>query len=212
MATEGGDKIAVETLGLLESRLQRLAFYITGANELDSLDEKHFADAKAESIQARLQQAEDRLQRLASTSQVVEEILSLYRNHANIFPGASETAEQAAFSNPERLSIIKSCATLFPTTASRLTSIQDLPIPSAESSINLIALHPRLAKIQLLQDSQSQEIINLRLRTASVLQRWYEVGILASGECWTEWDERLMEVEKTLRREEGSRARDAAAI
>ena len=77
MATKGGDKIAIETIGLLESRLQRLAFYITGASEQDSLDEKHFADAKAESIQARLQQAEDRLQRLASTSQVVEEILSL---------------------------------------------------------------------------------------------------------------------------------------
>ena len=134
------------------------------------------------------------------------------RNHANIYSGISETAEQAAFSNPERLSIIKSCATLFPTTASRLTSIQDLPIPSAESSTSLVALHPRLAKVELLQDFQSQEITNLRLRTASVLQRWYEVGILAYGECWTEWDERLMEIEKTLRREEGSRARDAAAI
>ncbi|MCJ1379230.1 hypothetical protein MMC17_002330 [Xylographa soralifera] len=212
MAAEGNEQMAIESIELLESRLQRIAFYTTGANELENLDEKHFADAKAESIQARLQQAEDRLQRLALKSQVVEEILSLYRNYANIFSRTPEAAERAAFSNSERLSIVKSCATLFPTTASRLTSIQDLPIPSAESSTNLIVLHPRLAQVEFLQDSQSQEITNLRLRTASVLQRWYEVGVLAHGECWTEWDERLMEVEKSLRREEGSRARDASAI
>ena len=134
------------------------------------------------------------------------------RNHANIFSGNSETAEQASFPISDRLSIVKSCATMFPTTASRLTSIQDLPLPSAESSTSLVILHPKLAKVELLQESQSKEIAILRLRTASILQRWYEVGILASGECWTEWDERLMEVEKTLRRAESSRAREAAAI
>ena len=66
--------------------------------------------------------------------------------------------------------------------------------------------------MDLLQDSQSKEIADLRLRTASVLQRWYEVGVLGRGECWTEWDERMMEVEKKIRREEGSRTREAAAI
>ena len=134
------------------------------------------------------------------------------RNHANIFPKTFEMAQEVSFSNSERLSIVRSCATLFPTTASRLTSIQDLPIPSAESSTSLIMLHPRLANVELLQESQSKEIMDLRLRTASILQRWYEIGILAYGECWTEWDERLMEVEKTLRREDGSRAREAAAV
>ncbi|MCJ1287305.1 hypothetical protein MMC26_006653 [Xylographa opegraphella] len=212
MAVVGGNRVAVETIELLESRLQRLAFYTSGTIELESQDVNQSPDAKAESIQTRLQLAEDRLQRLASNSQVVEEILSLYHKHANMFSGTPETAEQASFSDSERLSIVKSCATLFPTTASRLTSIQDLPIPSAESSTNLVILHPRVAEVEVLQDSQAQEIANLRLRTVSVLQRWYEVGILAYGECWTEWDERLMEVEKTLTREEGSRAREATAI
>jgi len=38
-----------------------------------------------------------------------------------------------------------------------------------------------------------------------VLQRWYELGVLSSGECWAEWDGRLMEVEKRVRRTENAR-------
>lgn len=134
------------------------------------------------------------------------------RENRHMIPQVSGVNGQAVFSDLERLAIIQSCAPLFPTSASRLTSIQDLPVPSAESSANLIALHPRLARVELLQKSQSQEVAGLRLRTASILQRWYEIGVLAQGECWTEWQERMMEVEKALRREEASRAREAAAL
>lgn len=93
-----------------------------------------------------------------------------------------------------------------------MTSIQDLPIPSAESSASLISLHPRLAKIELLQQSQSEEMADLRHRTAAVLQRWYEIGVLAQGECWGEWEGRVMEVEKAARREEAARSREAGTI
>ena len=77
MAADGEDKVAIETIDLLESRLQRLAFYTIGTSELAQLDENHLVDAEAESIPARLQQAEDTLRRLASQSPVVTEILSL---------------------------------------------------------------------------------------------------------------------------------------
>ena len=53
------------------------------------------------------------------------------------------------------------------------------------------------------------ELADLRHRTASVLQRWYENGVLGQGECWTEWEGRLIEAEKTLRRQEALQAREA---
>lgn len=133
-------------------------------------------------------------------------------SHPDIFPSLTPADDHATFSNAEQLAIIDSYATLFPTTASRLTSVQNLPIPSAESSASLISLHPRLAKVELLQKSQSDEMADLRYRTAAVLQRWYEVGVLGQGECWSEWEGRVMEVEKAARREEAARSRESGTI
>ena len=129
-------------------------------------------------------------------------------NHPDIFPPTSPT-DDSSFSESERLSIVTSSAILYSNTASRLRSLQDMPIPSAESSTSLIALNPRIAKVQQLQDSQAAEIAQLRLRTAETLQRWYEIQVLAGGDCWNEWEERVGEVEKRVRREETARAKSA---
>ena len=112
----------------------------------------------------------------------------------------------------ERLAIIKSCATLYPTVASRLTSVQDMPISPTESSVVLVSLLPRIAKIKELQDSQAAEVADLRLQSAAILKRWYEIGVLGSGECWTEWEERMLDMEKIVRRGESRRAQEAAVI
>lgn len=57
------------------------------------------------------------------------------------------------------------------------------------------------------QDEQAREISELRVRTARVLQRWYEVGVVGSGECWAEWEGRLEDVEREVRRREVIRER-----
>lgn len=94
---------------------------------------------------------------------------------------------------------------------SRLTSIKDIPIPSAESSACLIALYPRIARLELLQDSHAKEVADLRLRSASVMQRWYEFGVLGGGDCWTEWEGRVANVERRVRQEEVLRAKEKIA-
>lgn len=114
----------------------------------------------------------------------------------------------AALSPGERLAIISACATSYPTTASRLTSIKDVPIPPVESSLALIALQPRINRLEQLQEEQERELSELRLRSARVLKRWYEVGVLAGGECWVEWEGRVMGVEKRVRRVERWRERE----
>lgn len=99
-------------------------------------------------------------------------------------------------------SIVLSYATAFPETASRLTSLNDLPVPDAQSSAALIELQPQLDRLAQTQAEQAKEISELRVRTARVLQRWYEVGVVGSGECWAEWEGRLEDVEREVRRRE----------
>lgn len=80
----------------------------------------------------------------------------------------------------------------------------DVPIPSAESSLQLIRLQPRLAKVKLLQESQEKEMARLREDTARVLQRWYKVDVMEVGEFWAGVEGRLGSVERGVRRVEGN--------
>lgn len=109
-------------------------------------------------------------------------------------------------------SIVLSYATAFPETASRLTSLNDLPVPDAQSSAELIELQPKLDRLAQIQAQQAETISELRMRTARVLQRWYEVGLVGSGECWAEWEGRLEDVEREVRRREVVKERRENAI
>lgn len=129
----------------------------------------------------------------------------------DVFQSTNSDGLPTASSTPEILAIISSSAPVYPTTASRLTSIKDLPIPSAESSAALIALLPRLKRLEILQESQDQELAQLRLRSASAMKRWYELGPLGGSECWTEWESRMTNIERLVRREEGQQAREIEA-
>ena len=85
--------------------------------------------------------------------------------------------------------------------------MNDLPIPDAGASAMLIELQPRLAELARRQEEQAKSISGLRVQTAKVLQRWYEVGLVADGECWAEWEGRLEDVEREVRRGEVVRER-----
>ena len=121
---------------------------------------------------------------------------------------STTTSVPTSLSAPEIQAIVNSCAPTYQTTASRLNAIKDLPIPPAEASVSLISLVPRLSKLELLQDEQAREVADLRTRSARTIQRWYELGVLGESECWTEWEGRLVQVEKRVRREEGRMAKE----
>lgn len=103
--------------------------------------------------------------------------------------------------------MVLSYTSAFPETASRLTSLNDLPIPDAKTSAALIELQPQLERVSRGQEEQAKTISELRVRTARVLQRWYEVGLVGGGECWAEWEGRLEDVEREINREEVVRER-----
>jgi hypothetical protein len=102
---------------------------------------------------------------------------------------------------------VLSYATAFPETASRLASLNDLPVPNAQASTALLELLPRMERIAQTQDEHAREVAELRVRSARALQRWYEVGVVGGGECWAEWEGRLEEVEREVRRVEVGRER-----
>ena len=130
--------------------------------------------------------------------------------HPELFKGDS-SVESPQLAIAEKLAVINANAPVFSTTASRLTSVEDSPIPSVDSSVSLVALSPRISRAQHRQRSQAEEFEALRSRSAALLQRWYEVDVLGSSECWSEWENRLMEIEKAVRRAERQAAQGAKA-
>lgn len=102
-------------------------------------------------------------------------------------------------------SIVLAHASSFSETAARLTSVQDLPIPPASASVELIAMQPRLDKIKKVQEAQVREVSALRARSARLVERWLVVGVVGRGEVWAEWEERVRAAERGVRRREVAR-------
>ena len=105
----------------------------------------------------------------------------------------------------ELLAIVMAMADIYPTSLSRLTTISDTPVPPTEASMTLVNLHPRIDRLGTVQEEQIQEINRLRYRSATAVKRWYQNVVLGSGECWADWDERVDEVERRIRRMERAR-------
>lgn len=208
MAAEG-DAIASATVELLEERLRRLTYLVTGetnwAGVPTSPPKPHSID---DTISRRLARLESGLEKLSKNVPVVQEVLQLHDRHPEIFASRQNPEPMPEDLTTENLaSIVLSYASAFPETSSRLTSLNDLPIPDARMSASLIELQPRLDQLAQMQDEQTRAISELRVRTARMLQRWYEVGLVGDGECWAEWEGRLEDVEREVRREEVARER-----
>lgn len=225
------DAAASRTIELLEHRLDHVRSLLSCDDRMEC-DLQHVMDhGKNSTVLARLSTIQSRLSQLSEKSPVVRRLLQLCgclsarllpsreiiaysfhdgedSMHPDLFHPTTSDLPPTSLTTSEILSIINSCATSYQTTASCLTSIKDVPIPPAEESATLMALHPRMAQLELLQESQAKEMAELRSRSASTIQRWYELGVLAGGECWTEWEGRVANVEKVVRQEEMHRAKE----
>ena len=98
-------------------------------------------------------------------------------------------------------------ASAFAETVSRLNSLKDLPVPPASDSAELLQLQPRLAKVRDTQDDYTRQVAELRSRSAKLLERWVEVGLVGQGEVWAEWEERLRAAQRSVRQAEAARER-----
>lgn len=126
--------------------------------------------------------------------------MTLDSHYPDIFQSIGAAELPTTLDSSSLLSIVLASASAYPATASRLTSISDLPIPAASLSAQLIELQPRVARTEALQMAQSADMAELRQRTAAVLQRWYAVDVLGAGESWAELEGRVRHVEQRIRR------------
>lgn len=124
-------------------------------------------------------------------------------------PSLSKHTPSAALSTSEILAIITASAPAFPQTASRLTTLKDQSIPPTSASTALIALQPRLLHLEREQAGLKREIAELRSRSARIVERWYELGVLGDGECWGEWESRASGCERMVRRLEREKQEEA---
>ncbi len=110
------------------------------------------------------------------------------------------------------MAMVLSMASLFPATVSRLTSMEDLPVPPTETYTEILNELPRIQKLSAVQERQAHEVAQLRHRSALALERWYRLSIIGSGECWAEWDARIHQAEQKVRRVEMAKEREERGL
>ncbi|BCS00499.1 putative nuclear distribution protein RO10 [Aspergillus luchuensis] len=207
------DAVAGATIELLETRLRRLTYLLTGdANWTGNPTPPAKPASLDDSVSRRLLRLERDLEKLSRNIPAVRDVLSLHDRFPDLFRQTPSKSLPENLSTQNLASIVLSYASAFPETASRLTSLNDLPIPDAETSASLIQLQPRLDQLARTQEDQAKQISELRVRSARVLQRWYEVALVSGGECWAEWEGRLEDVEREVKREEVVRERRAKEL
>ncbi|KAK2750426.1 hypothetical protein FQN57_003906 [Myotisia sp. PD_48] len=199
---------AIDAIDSLEARLRRIEYLLTGANNWAGDPERISSPPTSikDTVLARVAALEHDLRRLGSKVPAVHDVLMLYSRFPDLFQTPSSQQIPTMLSTQALASIVLSYATAFPETASRLSSLQDLPIPPAKKSTSLIELRPRLDQLAAVQEDQAREIAELRTRGALLMTRWIELGIVGGGELWGDWEERVKLVEKEVRRAEASRA------
>ena len=72
-----GNKTALDTIELLQYRLQRVEHYLTGSDDCQEQLQKVAAQGRDHGVIARLAQVEDKLSRLAAKLPFVHDLLSL---------------------------------------------------------------------------------------------------------------------------------------
>ncbi|EGD93215.1 nuclear distribution protein RO10 [Trichophyton tonsurans CBS 112818] len=210
MEAEYTTNTAADTIELLETRLRRIEFLLTGQTNWAGEPEQAAEPPASvrETVSARLAELEHGLRRLSARVPAVQDVLKLYSRYPDLFQSASTHTPPATMTPATLASIVLSYATAFPETASRLSSLQDLPIPPASASTAIVELQPRIDRALETQRRQAEEIAELRVQSTLLMKRWVEVGIVGGGEVWGEWEERMKMVERGVRREEKARERE----
>ena len=78
--TDSSTRIALETLDALESRLQRVNWYLSGDNEEGEVLQNVKAEGRDQTVQARLARLENDLGKLSSRSHEFRELLNLCKS------------------------------------------------------------------------------------------------------------------------------------
>ncbi|KAF9732496.1 hypothetical protein PMIN03_011050 [Paraphaeosphaeria minitans] len=178
------------TFALLESRLSRLE-YILGS--------KREGEEKPKTVPERIHKIEKSLQELSAKTGLLSDAQQLLSKHKDMLKPAQET-EHAPLATEDKAVMVVERAPQFATTASQLKTLDDQQIPSTDGFTKLAKLLPRIAEAEDGHLQQALQISLLRKKNGLLVQRVKQVQFLGAARCWTEWQGRLQEVQKTIGR------------
>ncbi|KAF2162866.1 hypothetical protein M409DRAFT_57921 [Zasmidium cellare ATCC 36951] len=194
---------AVDTLQMLHERLARIDFAVNG-DDIAQEDHKPNASAKA-----RLASLERTLNTLAASSLGVSDVLQLHNSHPELFHPADPKDVPTTLPPASLAQLILAHDHLYRTTSTQLSTLNNnKEVPDASALTKLISLQPRIDKIEARQAQQANEFAELRTRSAKIVERWYENGVLDMGERWAGWEEKLKDCEILVRRKEAAKKRE----
>lgn len=206
---------ALSTLSLLNLRLSRLEFLLTGTSS--SQDPEHQSPALQhtvpahQSIPSQIHTLENRLTNLKRLDglpgSLVRMVDTLRREYPEIFSSATQPSSESTSTKvlSQHADEVLSHATLYTSTSSRLQTLQTLRIPPAAQSANLIEQGPRVKALADRQERLDADIDDLKERSVNVVSWWRENEIDGMNELWDDWQERVKACERTVRREERRR-------
>lgn len=119
--------------------------------------------------------------------------------HKDLLKPEQET-EDAGLDTEEKAVVVVERAPQFATTASQLKALEDQQIPSTDGFTNLAKLLPRIAEAEDRHLQQALQISLLRKKNGLLVQRVKQVQFLGAARCWTEWQGRLQNVQKSVAR------------
>ncbi|KAI2077029.1 hypothetical protein LOZ37_002957 [Ophidiomyces ophidiicola] len=187
---------AADTISLLETRLRRVEYLLTGRTSWSGEPERVAAPpaSAAETVAARLAGLERELKVLSAQAPAVQDVLKLY-----VRPDDGPQHALHPIARVDR-AVVRGRIP-----RDRVTAELAAGPARAAGQRGLIELRPRINRLLKEQEVQADEVAELRVRSALLMQRWIEVGIVGGGELWGEWEERVTRAERAVRRLERQR-------
>ncbi|KAI4592101.1 hypothetical protein KJ359_011893 [Pestalotiopsis sp. 9143b] len=186
------DDTTVRTISYLESRLSRLEHLLNGHTS---------AIVKKPAIPS-LQQLEHRFEKLRQQVRTYDELLKIYNAHPTLFMAPSTGAAPESLPTAALAQMVIASSTMYPSTASQLTSIKDTPIPDPSLTANLVTLVPRMKAIEATQKAQSAEVADLRRRSEQLVRNYYEQSVVGYGNRLAGAEKRVERVERVVKQVE----------
>ncbi|ETN40952.1 uncharacterized protein HMPREF1541_05232 [Cyphellophora europaea CBS 101466] len=195
------------SLDLLEVRLRRLEYLLSGSSSLDGVPDSVTKPASGDdAVLGRLRTLQAGLDRLRKNDGVAGEMVRDVETLYSHYPELKNSSASIPIEDVStQASIVLANASLYPETASRLSSLQTLPIPPVETSSKLAGLSGDIDKCQHEQDNLDVTVQDLRQRSARCLEWWIKIGVVGMGDLWEEWEDRMVELERQVTRHERKR-------
>ena len=120
----------------------------------------------------------------------------------------NEEENGSAFSSNDRSTIVLASSATFQSAQAKLSSLDGLKLENATDLVPMAAMLPELASILAVHEAQEKEITGLQQRSVRLLAKWYSDSVLEGNGRWADWEDRLLDVERIVRRREVARERE----